>query len=1254
MAANGKGDPKADPPASKSGSGNAIDGLTPPTMKFDGEGERTQIGPAPSSANVSKQPAQPSSKSAPSKAVGGQSISGKGGAPTIAGDMAAGTGLPTFASSVGNQDLSGERLLRDAPRVEKQGKMYPALNGIPLLAKIGQGGMGAVYYGVHPRLQSEVAVKVLPFHLAEQDPGMVKRFFREAQIAAMVRSPHLVNVMDVNEESGLFFLVMEFVPGRTAGQFLKMTIEGGQPGIPELDALDIVVAATIGLQAAHANQIVHRDLKPENIMVPYLNRNTTNQFDLKRSKLMDLGLARNEESNQSLTGVQAAMGTPGYMAPEQALDAKTADKRSDVFGMGATMYALLTGKPPFRGEAIMKVLMATMHEAHEPVIKVRPGISQAFSDIIDKCLDKKQDNRFPDATTLLKALRACRKQIAPNAEAEEDDGDEPALIGAIPGMSVARQPAAGVKTIVPGSGTGSGIEQTLLTGAAAPAKSKTGLYVALAAAGLILAGGAGYALTRGNPNAGTLASGTNTGTELAPNRKIPTKDELDVVKESYDMFIDRAKAKLLTDDVDGARAMLERAKSQYATLPTNEKSLDKFFDELKKSETDILGGISGRENKQKFKKKIKDADDTIAAKDYEKATTLVKEAKLLAGSTDEKSIADDKLRNIDDLMTKRDDRKRFDKLVDEMLGFEKKGATQDALDKANAALRIIPDDPDATQHAKKYADAIDFEKRGMEYKELMKQVNEAQQKGLPEKALTLAQEAQLKRPDLPDAKTKIDELAKISDKFKLEEEKKKSDELRQAKLAKLLTDGNNLIVNEMFEDAQAKLKECFDLNAGDDKSVQNLKKLVDDGLEKKRKFEEQKRIQKEFDDSAKTIVTALANEEVNWAPLAADIEKLKKIKDDQPRIAELSKELGKRLDYKKALDVAFAAFDKGGKDDLKIADQSVKAALALYPDGGRAKQLYGLLNKKNEEVRKEQFTGYLKDAEAAEKAGRLDDALKAAGDAHKLYPEDKVAGDREATLKTRIEGVNKVRETFNQKLQDADKAAKDNPDQALTILNDQKTALLKDKLIFGTELSALDKKAAEYTKAAEARAVQLVAGAVQQAKDKLTAKDLAGAIAALKAQPASVQNQQAVKDAMTSLSAIQAASGEITTLLGRSDTRYRQISVKLQPGKGEPEKARYDATVKNLQALSGDAVAKLAQSGLKDEGVSAGLKTNKDKLTGELNAILDKLDEISNYVVPKPKPVPTPGEEPTQDRSQRSQPAPKHGGGSVGEGNVDE
>ena len=119
------------------------------------------------------------------------------------------------------------------------------------------------------------------------------------------------------------------------------------------------------------------------------------------------------------------------MAPEQALDAKTADKRSDVFGMGATIYALLAGRPPFKGDVVMKVLMATMHEPHPPIKEFRPDISQALSDVIDRCLDKHPENRFADARQLIRALKNARKVVQPDSTfggedeggAEENDED---------------------------------------------------------------------------------------------------------------------------------------------------------------------------------------------------------------------------------------------------------------------------------------------------------------------------------------------------------------------------------------------------------------------------------------------------------------------------------------------------------------------------------------------------------------------------------------------------------------------------------------------------------------------------------------------------------------------------------------------------------------------------------------------------------------------------------------------------------------
>jgi len=290
--------------------------------------------------------------------------------------------------------------------------------------------MGAVYYGIHPRLKIEVAVKVLPFHLAEQNPEMVQRFLREAEIAARVSSEHLVSVKDVNQESGIHYLVMEFVKGQTAGGHLKKLKESGVAWLPEADALDTCIAATEGLAAAHRQNIIHRDIKPDNILIP---SGEANKLDFTAAKLYDLGMARGGGGGDSITLSQVAMGTPGYMAPEQAEDAKHARKPADVFSMGATLYALLTGNAPFQGSALLKVLRATIEQPHKPIREVRPDVSMATAQLLHRCLAKKPDARYSDGRALLVALKGCRAGLV--AQAVQPAG-KPAYLAA-----QARQPA---------------------------------------------------------------------------------------------------------------------------------------------------------------------------------------------------------------------------------------------------------------------------------------------------------------------------------------------------------------------------------------------------------------------------------------------------------------------------------------------------------------------------------------------------------------------------------------------------------------------------------------------------------------------------------------------------------------------------------------------------------------------------------------------------------------------------------------------
>ena len=382
--------------------------------------------------------------SGPTGATGPVGPSGASGASAAKSVSHTGLSAETMAvlplSNSTREDLSTDALLTAAPRLTFGGSEVPALGGIALLSKLGQGGMGAVYFGVHPRLRMEVAVKVLPFHLASQQPQMVQRFFREGQIAARVKSPHLVGVIDVNEEKGLFYLVMEYIDGISAGGLIrKIRKENADSrGLPETTALDLCIAATQGLICAHDNSIIHRDIKPDNILIP---KDKNGEPQVTHAKLADLGLARIDDGDSSLTGAQSTMGTPGFMAPEQANDAKSAGKPADVFSMGATLYALLSGLPPFQETTSLATILAAIQKPHIPLTKYRADITLATQEIIDRSLAKDPGVRYADASELLVALQNARDALASPAlpskvvrgPARTSPALEPTLIGSAAG-----------------------------------------------------------------------------------------------------------------------------------------------------------------------------------------------------------------------------------------------------------------------------------------------------------------------------------------------------------------------------------------------------------------------------------------------------------------------------------------------------------------------------------------------------------------------------------------------------------------------------------------------------------------------------------------------------------------------------------------------------------------------------------------------------------------------------------------------------
>jgi hypothetical protein len=258
--------------------------------------------------------------------------------------------------------------------------------------ELGRGAVGTVYLATHQTLQIEVALKVLSPALSMDNPALAERFIREAQLAARIRHPNVIAVMDAahDEATGLYYIVMEYVGGGSLSWHLR------NGPLPEAKALAIVTGVAHALVIAEENRIVHRDIKPENIML-----------DLRgTAKLADLGLAKHAlDSHLSLTLGGSFMGTPAYMSPEQARDAKIADTRDDIYSLGASFYECLTGLPPFQGETPYNIMSELLTKPSPNPRALRPALSHSTDLICRKMMAKTRDLRYPDARALLRDLQ---------------------------------------------------------------------------------------------------------------------------------------------------------------------------------------------------------------------------------------------------------------------------------------------------------------------------------------------------------------------------------------------------------------------------------------------------------------------------------------------------------------------------------------------------------------------------------------------------------------------------------------------------------------------------------------------------------------------------------------------------------------------------------------------------------------------------------------------------------------------------------
>ncbi len=267
---------------------------------------------------------------------------------------------------------------------------------------LGRGGMGAVYRGRQQSLDRDVAIKVLPPHLSDNE-GFRSRFQLEAKAVASLDSPHIIKVYGAGQAGGHNYFAMEYVEGDDLAVTVK---KSGRP--TQRNALDWVLQAARGLQAAGELGIVHRDIKPANMMLT--RRGVV--------KLMDFGLVRSTKEAHGLTMTGTVMGTVSYFSPEQGRGERC-DSRTDLYALGVVFYEFLTGRLPFTGEDPTSIIYQHIHVAPTPPREIEPGIPEDFQAVCLKCMQKNAEDRYPNAAELVADLERLGRGDHPNINAAE-------------------------------------------------------------------------------------------------------------------------------------------------------------------------------------------------------------------------------------------------------------------------------------------------------------------------------------------------------------------------------------------------------------------------------------------------------------------------------------------------------------------------------------------------------------------------------------------------------------------------------------------------------------------------------------------------------------------------------------------------------------------------------------------------------------------------------------------------------------------